>query len=351
MSGDQGEKKHPATQTKLQRLRTRDGQIAQSRDFPAAVSLIAAFATLLGTWRSEVDQFHKIFSVFDTRYNSNFAFTASATISSGFDLLLRVAAPVSVVAALAYLLASLLDSRGFVLSPKRIAPDLNRLNPASNVKNVFGLQAWSQLAKTLTKATLFAAFVFFMSRQNLNSLFWSPTCGVSCVSNVAIYEILAVIFAALLIVLTMGFVDIFVSRALFKRQHRMTNEELKKEQKDQFGSPELRRERRRLRNESAQSPRVRGLGRATLIIEATFGGVGIAYERGSIDTPMLVSKLTGEEFARKRLEAIGKGVPIVANEELAVQLARLGKIGAPVPTALYHGVAHAIVKSGLHTSS
>jgi type III secretion protein U len=343
---DQGEKKHPPTPYKLQQLRQREGQIARSRDFPAAVSLVVTMLYILMAWRTNTDLLTRLFVHHSFAATSAFGDAAVPALVQSLQLLIQLALPVAGFAIFSYILASLIDSRGLLVSFKHVTPQMERLNPATNLKNIIGLQALTQLAKTLTKAILFIATVLFVMWYGLNAVFWAPVCGGACVKDISIKAIVAVIIAALVIILIMAIVDIFISRALFRHEQRMTDGERKQEQKQQFGAPEMRSERRRLRREAAQSG-YRGFGRATLLIESPEGAIAIAYKPGEIDTPVVVGKVTGEAYRSIRFEAEGKGVPIIRDDDLVQSLGKLGRVGEAIPTALFMPVATILTKVGL----
>jgi type III secretion protein U len=348
MAQENGEKKHPASQYKLSQLRRREGQVARSKDFPATISLIITILYLLLNWRTQVDMLQRLFEPMAFVSRSRFGDAAAPALRHSADLMLSLAWPPLLIASFTYIIASLIDSKGLVMSAKHVTPNFTRLNPASNFKNVFGLQALVQLGKTLLKAVLFTAVVLGLIWYGLNSAVWAPVCGQVCAQEVSIKIIVAIIIAALIIMLIVALADILISRAVFKSENRMTDQEVKQERKEQSGDPEMIRERRRLRNEAARQGGYRGLGNATVLVEAADGAVGIAYVQGKIDTPVVVLKVTGEAYRKLRFEAEGKGVPIVNDEVLLDSLMKAGRVGEPIATALFQPVARMLVKAGLH---
>jgi type III secretion protein U len=341
-----GEKKHKPTQRKLDDLRRKEGQVAHSRDFPAAVSLIAAFLYFAFTWRSNMDLLQRIFDPLSFSLTAPFGDAVSAALKQQALLLQKLVLPVFGIAIVSYVLTSIAESKGIIFSAKHVSFNMSRISPGSNFKNVFGLQAMSQLGKTLIKVILLIAAVYVIMRKGMNGLFWSPVCGASCTTEVAIREIVYVIIAALIIMLLIAIADIFIARALFNHQNRMSDSDLKRENKEQMGDPEQRKERRRLRNEAAQGG-YRGFGNANMLVESNGGAVGIAYVPGKIDTPVVVLKVTGEDYRKLRFEAEGKRVPILEDNQLVEDLMKVGRVGEPVPKALFSSVARALIRGGL----
>ncbi|RWP25912.1 MAG: hypothetical protein EOR02_28825 [Mesorhizobium sp.] len=74
------------------------------------------------------------------------------------------------------------------------------------------------------------------------------SCGPACISSVPS----PLIGCATLILA--GFVDLGISRALFRHDQRMTQTEFKREQKEEFGSPELRKGRKSFAHDLGDMP-------------------------------------------------------------------------------------------------
>jgi type III secretion protein U len=344
---DDGLKKHPATLHKMQQLRRKEGQVPRSRDFPSAISMIAVFCYLFLSWRSIIDNLQRLFDPLSFAAGSQLGDAFAPALTQSTLLFGKLAAPVAAVAIVSYILASLIDSKGLVVSIKHVTPNPERLNPATNLKNIIGLQALVQLGKTLFKAIMFVAIVVVIVRYALNSAVWAPVCGEACARDVAIQVIAAIIIAALVLLLVVALADLLISRAVFAQENRMTDQELKQERREQFGDPEMNKERKRIRNEAAKSGGYRGFGRATVLVESAEGAIGLAYVPGEIDTPVVVVKATGEAYTSLRFQAEGKGVPIIRDDQLMEQLNKYGRVGEAIPKAMFNNVATMLVRSGL----
>jgi type III secretion protein U len=261
--------------------------------------------------------------------------------------MLQAAAPLAGVAVVGYILASIIQTRGLIVSGKGLAPNFDRVSPVEGVKRIFGMRGLSEALKLLAKVLLLVAAVAIILRLMLNGLFWSPTCDEACVTQAAASVLGWTMAAALIVFLFIGLVDLRITDALFRRDHRMTESEMKRERREEYGAIEVRQRRRQIRAEAVNNPPIRGFGRATVVVRWGGGLVGLLYDRSVQDMPIVVGKLYGEEADKTYHEARAKGVPVIPDEQFLADLMNYGRVGEPIPKALVQATAAAFVKYGI----
>ncbi len=306
----------------------------------------ASIVYLLATWQTTSGLLQRLFDPMAFMFTASFGDSVVPMVQEYVQIWMRLAVPPALIASLAFILASAFNTKGIVINPKALSFDLNRINPASAFKNLFGLQAIIDLLKQLIKAVIFVAVAYWLARRTLNSALWAPTCGQECATALTIRTILILLITAIILMLVFAAADLKISKVLFLRQNRMDHEEMKREQKEVHGSPEMRRERNRLKNEASQGG-FRGFARANLLIDGKDGAVGIAFIQGEIDTPVIVLKVAGKELRDTRLLAKGKKVPIYEDDELMTSLMKAGRVGAPINQDLFQSVAVALYRAGV----
>jgi type III secretion protein U len=156
--------------------------------------------------------------------------------------------------------------------------------------------------------------------------------------------VVAVIAAALIIFLVIGIIDLWISSILFKHDNRMTQSELEREIKEDFGSKEVRQRRGEQRQEDARNPSVRGFGKATVIAWHGDALVGMAYVPGKYDTPIIVGKLYQENIKESLAEAKAKGVPIIEDESFVQELMKYTRVGEPLPQPMISKTAQLFIR-------
>lgn len=255
---DTEEKQLPPSQIKLNRLK-REGQVAHSKDVPAAASLIAisGFLILGNVWI-----YQSVSGFFDVPLTILPEHTVivprerlATTLYAASDQLMNLLMAPLIIGLAVALVSAIIDGQGLFMSMKNMAFDLSKLNPAEGLKKIFSLSSLSEFLKSIVKCAVMmiagaATLLYF-----LNALFWAPLCGTpECALglSVNITNTLMVIVAIILVV-TASF-DIRISRALFRHEHRMTKTEAKREQKEMYGSPEVRSARSRVGAELRSGP-------------------------------------------------------------------------------------------------
>jgi type III secretion protein U len=252
---DTEEKSLPPSRVKLDRLR-REGQVARSKEIPVAMSVLAIAIYLAWALGDILRQFAGIFAL---------CFQAAGLAGS------QPALPLSTVKDMAEILfgilwmplllgfaitvsVSIIDGQGFPVTAKHMNFDLSRINPASGIKKLFSLTNLVDFVKGIVKAVLLfiaggGAVLYF-----LNGIFWSPLCGEACSLSVAGHVLGTIVVIAAAIMLVAAFFDLSISRMLFRREHRMTKTEARREHKDTQGDPHLKSARRRVGAEMRNAP-------------------------------------------------------------------------------------------------
>jgi type III secretion protein U len=343
MADSTEEKKHAPTGRRLAQLRSKEGQVARSTDFPASVSLIAAVIYLIFNFGPIWQQLARLFDVYEAFLGHTDPQTLLSLFKSAMQVCVLLALPVAGIASVAYILASILQTKGPVISTKSLAPNFAKLNPVEGVQRIFGLHGLSDLIKLLFKVLFMAIASYVILRWTMNGLFWSPTCEEDCVLQATIYIVVAIIVAALIIFLIIGIIDLWISSILFKHDNRMTQSELEREIKEDMGSKEVRQRRGEQRREDARNPSVRGFGKATVIAWHGDALVGMAYVPGKYDTPIIVGKLYQERVEESLAEAKAKGVPIINDEAFVQELMKYTRVGEALPQALISKTAQLFI--------
>jgi flagellar biosynthetic protein FlhB len=120
----------------------------------------------------------------------------------------------------------------------------------------------------------------------------------------------------------------------------MTKQEIRDEQKDIEGSPELKARIRKIQNEMSQKRMAREVPEATVVItNPTHFAVALKYDPQVSAAPIVVAK--GADLMAKKIIKIAKssGVAVVERKPVARFLYANVKIGHEIPLELYQAVA------------
>jgi flagellar biosynthetic protein FlhB len=137
--------------------------------------------------------------------------------------------------------------------------------------------------------------------------------------------------------------DYGVQRWRFMKSQRMTKQEVKDEQKDLEGNPEIKGRVRRIQFDLRRKRMMAAVPRATVVVtNPTHYAVALEYVRGGLPAPRVVAK--GRGFVALRIREIARehNVPIIENPPLARALYAGAEVGDMIPGALFEAVAEVL---------
>lgn len=216
-------------------------------------------------------------------------------------------------------LATVVIKRGFVFSTENITPNFDRLNPATNLQNMFAKRALIEFALAVLRCVAWAAAVAVLMMGYAPALMAAfsldvPTALRLFVLILGSFLVLALFFMAL----TTG-IDLPVQRYLFEQDMMMSRSEVQREQKDQHGDPELSLQRRKQARAALTNPT--GLAKTSFVAIGEQGAVGIHYVHGQTRVPSLTLRAARSGSAALTNRARSMGIPVVRNDDLVRLLA------------------------------
>ena len=141
----------------------------------------------------------------------------------------------------------------------------------------------------------------------------------------------------------MAVMDFFYQKWQFKKDMRMTKDEVKREYKADEGDPQIKSARKQIHFELAMQGGVQEVKNADAVVtNPEHLAVAIRYDEEEMNAPRVIAK--GQRlWAQKIIEmAKANNIPIMRNIPLAHALNRL-EIGEEVPEELYEAVAEVLV--------
>ena len=341
MSGASSEEKnHPASRKKLQDARKK-GQVAKSRDLVGALTLTAAAMVLAGQAGSLTERLRDAMRQALRLQNAPFAEALPQVAANLADLAAITLLPLLGLIFAMVVLASVLATQGVVVSLDPLKPKFSKLNPIKGLAGLFAAKALVELGKGLLKALILGAALFTIILETVRSLPLLPACGVPCLGSLIAANAKSLLQTTAGISLAAGLADVLIQRWLFLRDMKMSKSEVKKEHKDQEGDPHVRNAHRRHRQEAASLPRT-GLDRATILIRGRGVVVGMRYVASEGTAPVIVCRARDERADAMLAAGAALRIPTVADEWLAVSLAKKVPPGTILPNRFFDRAAQAI---------
>jgi flagellar biosynthetic protein FlhB len=318
----------------------RDGDILHSRELSAAAGTLAGVLCLGFFGQKILDSFRTSYAAAlelggADRWEPS---TLQPTLFAMRRLIASVMLPTGIaVAAIvgASLLAGMVQTGGIQVNPGSISVKLDRINPISNLKNLFSLRAASRLGKSLLPAALLSVFAVQRIARELTV----PPFSIGRLSDLAT-DIYGLLLTSAWLLLGWALVDYVVEWRSRESRLMMSREDMKQEFKETEGSPQTRGRIRGLQRQMRRHKVKADVGKAAVILtNPTHYAVALGFDFIAMDAPRVLAKgrnLLAEEI---KAEARWAGVPIVENPPLARSLYRSVEVGSAIPIDLYAAVA------------
>ena len=328
-----------ATQRRLDDTRKK-GDFPQSKEFIAAVQFLVFLWLLVsfgGGWFLQCLRF--------TRVLLRKAFTTELTASSLLPLMHQYLLPQFTpllfggTALVVMVVLTQLGVTNFGIAAPKVAPDLSRLNFFNKISSL-PVQNLPALGQALVLLPLITWVVYYEVPENLQQILGlaslNPRAGLLRI--VATYKMLLWRIGALF--LLVGAVDLVMQRRRFFNKLKMTKHEIREENKESQGNPQMKARIRRIQRDMARKKMMADVPKATaVIVNPTHYAVAIRYSAESGAAPKVVAK--GRDFLAQRIRqlALEHQVPIVENAPLARALYKSAEVGQEIPVELYRAVA------------
>jgi len=334
-----GERTEQATQYRRDKAR-REGDILHSRELTGAAGTLAGVMMLgalgdrmIEAWRGAYSSFLDLGA--SGRWEPS---TLAPTLIAIRGLTLAVLAPLGVVGgavAVAALGIGILQTGGLNIHVEALAFKAERINPASNIKNLFSLRAAARLGKSLIPAAFLAVFaVQRIARQASMPPF--STVRLELLGA----DVYGLLVATAWLLFGWSAIDYLVEWQSRESRLKMSREDLREEYKQTEGNPQIRSRIKGLQRQMRHRKVKADVSKAAVVlINPTHYAVALGFDFSVMDAPKVLAKgrnLLAEEI---KAEARWAGVPIVENPPLARSLYRSVEVGQTIPVDLYAAVA------------
>ena len=254
----------------------------------------------------------------------------------------RFLLPVCVVFILFGIAASLLQNAPRIAFD-RIKPDLSRLSLRKGFQRIFGLQGQIEFAKALFKFAAVSVVVIVIMRAEraaaMNAMFSDPVAIPEMLLRLAVQLVSAISIATIVLVA----VDLVWARIQWRRELRMTRQEVKDEFKQSEGDPVIKARLRSIARDRSRRRMLAAVPRASFVIaNPTHYAVALRYVRGSDAAPLVLAKGADLIALKIRETAEAHGIPVVEDRALARSLYDGVEVDQLIPVEFYRAVAEII---------
>ncbi len=334
-----GERTEQATQHRREKAR-KEGDLLHSREFSAAAGTLAGVMALGVMSGRAMEAWRTSFSGFLDLGTPRHWEPAELlpTVYTLRRLTLTVLGPIGIVmasVAAAALSIGILQTGGVTYYAGAVGFKLDRINPLSNLKNLFSLRAAARLGKSLFPAALLAVFAV----QRIARQLTVPPFSTARLELLGA-DVYSLLLAAAWLLFGWAAIDYVVEWRSRESRLKMSREDMRDEFKETEGSPQIRSRIRGLQRQMRRRRVKADVSRAAVVLtNPTHYAVALGFDFGTMDAPKVLAKgrnLLAEEI---KAEARWAGVPIIENPPLARSLYRSVEVGQAIPVDLYAAVA------------
>ena len=333
----------PASQRKLNKAKD-DGQVARSRD-------LSHLAVLGGGAVAVMVLAPVLFDQLKLGLSQQLSFDSKSILQTGsmlgrlHDMTLTGLIGCGVFAAIvmAASILSAIGSGGWVASLKPVMPDFSRLNPISGFGRMFTKEKFSEVAKmtfVMAVLILLGAMYFSTNLQTIASLTLQPSQAAIQALNEWLKKGMGVL---LLVIFVVAVIDVQLQNFLHKSRLKMSHQEVKQEQKESEGSPQLKGRLRQRQREISHGNSISAVVRADFVVmNPTHFAVAIRYDEKTMRAPQVISK--GADLLAMKIRDIAKtnSIPVLQSPILARALYANAELDQDIPSSLYTAVAQVL---------
>ncbi|TAI67220.1 flagellar biosynthesis protein FlhB [Bradyrhizobium sp. Leo170] len=250
--------------------------------------------------------------------------------------------PIVIVLAIAGLAASFLQNAPRLVF-ERITPDSSRISISQGWERLFGGQGRVEFLKAAFKFFAVGMVVSIVLRAEeavaVNSLFSDPTGVPELILTTAMRLVSAISIATIVLVA----LDLVWARFHWRRDLRMTRQELKDEFKQAEGDPLVKSRLRSLARDRARKSMLAAVPRATLVVaNPTHYAIALKYRHGEDAAPTVLAK--GQDLIALKIREIAEqnNVPVVEDKMLARSMYGAAQVDRVIPQEFFRPVAEII---------
>jgi flagellar biosynthetic protein FlhB len=335
--GGGGEKTEKPTPKKLKDAR-REGKVGKSADFGAWAGMLAAtfvIPMVVGsTNRAATDLMLRIGGVIADPDIAK----ARQLLNDGLLAVAMAVAPLAAVTVVVAIAASAAQG-GIHPATKMLKPDLKRLNPWPGLKRVFGPHAMWEAAKTTIKTLVLGLVLYYVIHGLLPQLLTAGALPLSAIVSAVAKDAILVIRWACVAGIVMAAADYLMVRRRNNKQLKMSVQDVKDENKQSEGNPQLKGEIRSRQLAMSRNRMMSDVATADVVlVNPTHVAVALRYDPAK-GAPRVVAKGAGNIATKIRSLAEESRVPMVEDVPLARALHKACEVGQEIPPGMYAAVA------------
>ncbi len=341
-SKDQGADKTEKPTPKRIRDARKEGNVSKSRELTATVLTLG---WLVGGWLLMGFMYGRLQELFDQSLKAMqlpFRQALIETAGIAFQTLLWLSLPLLAMALFLGVVVEFLQV-GPIATMKKLAPNLEKLNPVEGIKKMFSMDNLVELVKSILKSAALLGIGAYVLWKMMPDLLLLPYGPPAQMGSAAWHAITRIVIWTIVVFFFVSALDVWYQKFSYMKQLRMSRRDIRQEVKENEGDPYIKSRRRQLHQEWAQQNMLSAVRGANVVVtNPTHIAVALQYEMGVTDLPVVVAKGEGDLAEQIKQAAEEAGVPILQNVPLARGLNEKVALDEYVDSEFFDAVAEVL---------
>lgn len=193
-----------------------------------------------------------------------------------------------------------------------------RINPLSGFKRILGTQGLIDLGKGLVKLALLGGIAWMWAKDRVPELLALGTLPLEAQVARALDAFVSLTGTLLIGLLVIAAIDYPLQRFQRDKRLKMSLQEMRDENKQSEGSPEMKSARRQRQRDLARGGVAKAMKEAQfVIVNPLHFAVALTYDPARAPAPLLLAKGRGETALAMREIAAEEGLPVLEYPQLA----------------------------------
>jgi flagellar biosynthetic protein FlhB len=225
-------------------------------------------------------------------------------------------------------------------APGAIEMKFDAISMSSGIQQLINSRSLVAMLVSILKFVLISIILWVYLSGKLDEIMklrWAWSTQIITTTGSIIFGVCIRVCIALLV---LAIAETFYQKWKYIETLKMTRQEVKQENKDTEGSPEVKGRIRKIQLQMSMKRMLQEVPKAKVVlVNPTHFAVAIKYDNATMDAPIVVAK-GADHMAEKIMEiARAYGVPIVRRPELTRTIFAAVDINEPIPQNLYVAVA------------
>ena len=261
-----------------------------------------------------------------------------------FGTIVLLLAPLIVTIIATSVLSSLIQDKGqFEFRWTRLSLDFKKISPMSGFSRIFNKDSLVEMLKSFLKLLVVAWIAYRVVQDEMQNITFLAEADIETIFNFVGHIAFKIVIHTCGIMIILGILDMLYVKWRYIENLKMTKQEVKDENKESEGNPEVKGRIRKLQYQMARRRMTKIIPQADVVItKPTHYAVALKDDRQKMAAPVVLAK--GVDIMAEAIKKIAREhhITLVENRFLARELYEQVQENEPIPEALYAAVAEVL---------